>query len=800
MPSHRISAAVGLVAAALIALQISFTRLIGYKLFYHFVFLAIALSLLGLGAAGTYVAVRRKSTDVDSVMRRWLAFGAALTPVAFLALANPPLENHSELLVKLLGNDAVKYLAWCSVFMVTLNFAGGVVLTQAFKTYSGQMGRLYAFDLLGAGLGCLWSLVMMKYLSPPAAFLSASLLMVAALVPFLMDRDKTMERAVSGVTGVLALILTVGVLIGPERLRNFENFKRAPGRANLDQYAKVIKYEWNHIIRTDHVLGAYLLDGEASTPTIVWNPPQQNARVYDPTYHIIKPAPRVAIIGFGGGPQVSEARRAHASSITAIDINPTIARWVQYDDRDLNMGLFLAPNIEIITGEGRHAVRSRNQKFDAIVMHAIDTYAATAAGAYALSENFLYTKEAMVDYLRAMNPGGVMSFQRWLFNPPRENLRLFATALEAFEDLGYKDPLRHVMMLAPTANWDVLRQGKLRILGYLLISPTPFSDEQVQKTRQYLASVGWSSLYTPGGNENTPFNAYAKTTDRDAFRASYPYVIKPVTDGSPYLFQYYSPLSKNAYRVEGDWATSGIYQSSAIMLLSALGVSVALSFLLIIAPLSWASVRARQAGGASVRLGGRDAVYFACLGVGFMALEVPLTQLLALYLGHPVYGFSVVLVALLLSSGVGSLLSQKMNHARWKICAVIGVLLMLLCLVILPLVHRTIHLSDPLRFGIALILVVICGVPMGFPLALAVREIGEKNEQNVAWAWGVNGAASVIGSCLVMVVMVFLETRFALVLGAGCYALAALLSYRRDPVSRAATAPENAVAPAHSAS
>ena len=149
-----------------------------------------------------------------------------------------------------------------------------------------------------------------------------------------------------------------------------------------------------------------------------------------------------------------------------------------------------------------------------------------------------------------------------------------------------------------------------------------------------------------------------RASDREAFRRSYPYVISPVSDASPYVFQYYDPFHRSAYLLEGDWATSGIYQSSAVTLLVTLLVSIAASALFILGPLGWASWRARREPAA--RLSWRSVVFFSCLGVGFMALEVPLTQVLALYLGHPVYGFSVVLVALLISSGVGSLLSERL--------------------------------------------------------------------------------------------------------------------------------------------
>src|SRR6185436_6991631 len=126
----------------------------------------------------------------------------------------------------------------------------------------------------------------------------------------------------------------------------------------------------------------------------------------------------VAVIGVGGGRELAEALRADASSVLAVDINPTILKWVRGVDRKLNNDLFYDPRVTLRLGEGRHVVRSAGRRFDVIVIHAIDTYAAAAAGAYALTENFLYTKEAMKDYLAALNPGGVMSIQRWLFNPP----------------------------------------------------------------------------------------------------------------------------------------------------------------------------------------------------------------------------------------------------------------------------------------------------------------------------------------------------------------------------------------------
>jgi len=157
-----------------------------------------------------------------------------------------------------------------------------------------------------------------------------------------------------------------------------------------------------------------------------------------------------------------------------------------------------------------------------------------------------------------------------------------------------------------------------------------------------------------------------------------------------------------------------------------------------------------------------------------MALEVPIIQILSMYLGHPTYGFAVVLVALLLASGLGSLLVDRLDPPPWAPCALVAVLLALVTAGVFPFLHATLDLPDPARFAIGIGIVVACGVPMGMPLALGVRRLGRRSERSVAWAWGVNGAASVIGSCAVMIAMVFAGSHAALSLGALSYATAAM--------------------------
>jgi hypothetical protein len=765
-------AAAFLVSCALILIQVSFSRLIGYKLFYHFVFAAISLSLLGLGAAGTYVAVTRHIFDEERRLHRWLAALIISIPIAFLLIANPfGVSHHPPIRIKLLGADAITYLLWCSPLMVWLNFCGGVVLTTLFSRYSHRMGRLYSADLLGAGIGALLCVGLMKYGSPPVAFVGATLVVGLAFLPYhlaLANDDK--QKKIGALAALTGAVLGAVVFLGPDKLRNFENF-RAEGK---DQNTSdVIKFEWNHLIRTDHLSGWYRLDGEASTEIIAWTPRERARGVSKPAYTIAPSNPVVGIIGVGGGLQLAEARRANASHITAIDINPTILGWVQNEDRELNNDLFIDPGIEIKLGEGRHMVRSSDRKFDVLVMHAIDTYAATAAGAYALSENFLYTKEAIQDYYRSLSDQGVLTISRWLFYPPRENLRLFGTVLAALRDMGVENPLDHVTVIAPVPDFTQL--GDRRVWGYLLVSKPRLDAQRMARLRNHVRQRRWSFVYAPDQRTGTPFDELAQSRNLDEFQATYPYLISAVTDSNPYLFQFYNPLHKTSYSANQDWATVHIYQWSAIALLATLLIAVILSFLTIIAPLMWAKHRKSEFhDGERPAIGLRHAIYFTGLGIGFMAFEVPIIQIFSLYLGHPTFGFSVVLVSLLIASGLGSLLVDRFNLPPPTICAVIAVGLAVLTPSVFGIIHGTLGMSGPARFSIAIVILSAFGVLMGMPLALGVRRLGAEDARSVAWAWGINGVASVIGSCLVMIVMVFVGSHAALTAAALCYAISAV--------------------------
>lgn len=752
------------VPLALILVQVTFTRLIAYKLFYHYVFLAISLTLLGLAGAASFVSVRRRpDVPFERRLAFWLLLLAVSVPVSLQMLNLPFLiEGGGKLsVVKLRGGQGLAYLLWASPWVIWVNFCGGVLLALVFARHGASMGRIYACDLLGTGCGALLSVALMKYGSPPRAFLAAVLPALLAWYPLhrgFARGGAARRRGVFAATA--ALLLAAGFAFGPARLRSFDGGAARQGH--------LVKTEWDHLFRTDHRWGMYVLDADAATPFRIWDPSPRP--LFDPCYVLAKARPKVAIIGSGGGPQVEEARRQDASSILAIDINQSIVRWVVGADRRANNGLFVHPSVRLMQGEGRHSLRSAGGRYDVINMHAVDSYSSTASGAYALSESFLYTREAFQDYYRALAPGGAMTVVRWLFNPPRENLRLLATAEAALRAEGVTRPAGHLAVFSMSEDYAGLQE---QTWGVLLLTQEPLTPAQVGKLQAHAQARRWGVLYAPGVATSNPFDEYMRSEDRTAFAAEYPYRVDPVSDARPYFFQFYRPFHSASY-AKREQAFRGIgmldvYQASTVTLLATIVATLLLSLLIILLPL-WLRKRADSGPDLSLRIG----LLFTCLGVGFMAFEVPLVQVLSLYLGHPTYGFAVVLVALLWAAAGGSFLAYRRSPPLGRMELVVAGALLITALAMFPLVHGTIHWPAPARFGIAVALVAACGVPLGFPLALGVQALKGRGagDHAVAWAWAVNGAASVVGSCLVMAVMIFAGTQAALALGIICYLVA----------------------------
>ena len=525
-----------LVALALLNAQVTVTRLLAYRFFYHFVFFVISLSQLGLAAAGAWVYASRRLPRMNLDLLRWLLLLAA-SPLLVLAAYSwlGPRPNLS--FGKLDGPTAYGYLSLLAILLVVLNFAGGMVLTTLFTGFKEHIGRLYAADLVGASLGCLASVGLMMYAGPIRAFLMsgvAALLAALGLLILLEGKGRRPSQSLTQPRLVSAWVFLVLFLcLGLAFPGLFDPNLRFPDRAG-----RLTRSAWTHIARTDATGPAsYVIDGDAYTE-VYSGLPQGGVDPPSPSYELVSPGPDVAIIGVGAGPQLVVALERGATSVLAVDINPTIIAWSKNEDRQFNQDIFNRPEVTVQVAEGRHALRSSENDFDLIVMHAIDTWTASSQGAYSLTENFLYTSEAMRDLLSKLRPGGVVSIRRWLFWPPRESLRLFTTINDALEREGFEEPERHLIALSPEQQF---RDPELKVWGFVFFSNQPFGEEQLARLDRYVESRHWSYLYRPGESIPTPFTEFLYASDRQAFYDPYPYIVTPASDANPFFFQLASP-------------------------------------------------------------------------------------------------------------------------------------------------------------------------------------------------------------------------------------------------------------------
>lgn len=728
-----------LVSITMLSAEVTATRLLSYKFYFHFVFLVISLAQLGVAGAGAWVFAFGQRTSWRNVLT-WSLLGVAIFCVLFLfgyAWLSP---RPNMGMAKINGATAVPYLIALAVLLVSIYFCAGLAYSTLFSRHQSRFSQLYAADLLGASLGCIVSVGLMWALGPLRTFLISGLLATAAAV-LATPPERSPLRTVGRISA--AAFCGIAVLAALFNAQVFD--------PNVRYGAPISKYEWNHLARTDRLEpGHYIIDGDASTWVI---DPQSNIE-----YLIAPPNPSVAIIGVGAGPQLKAALEFAPRSVLAVDINPAIIRWSVGEDAAYNGNIFNWPQVVVKVDEGRHAIRASGQQFDVIVMHAVDTYAASSSGAYSLSESYLYTVEAFRDFYAHLSPQGLLAIRRWLFYPPRETLRLFTTIYQALLEEGVAHPEDFLIVLSPVQDF---RRPDLKEWGYLLFSRQPFTAEQLTIVDRYVAENGWSYLHRPGSRFDTPFSDFVYSADREAFYRDYPYFVRPCRDSNPFFFQFVPPFA--AWYMEAPSGGALLYSQSTDILFITLLLLIVLTLLLLALPvyLRRASFRAGWSGSSTI--------YFVCLGVGFMAVELAVIQVMTLFLGHPTYALSVVLLGILAFAGVGSLLVRRLptEKARW-VCLVVGVLALGAALGLLPLIHLLIAAPFWVRLVVTLVSLALLGIPMGMPMALGIRLLCQ-DESQVAWAWACNSGAGVVGANVCMILMVYWGMPIVLILGAGCY-------------------------------
>lgn len=783
-PRNYIS--LSLVAMSVILWEILLTRIYSVLLYYHFAFMAVSVAMLGLTLGAILVLMpgtRLVPVSPDDELG-FLAVGTGALMVLSIIVQltiPPPFQGPFAQSACLLRT----YILSALPFIPAGSFICLVLTTRQ------NVSRLYAADLLGAGAACAmipWLLT--RFGGPGAILIAAALASLAASFQF--EGVKTPRIGALLFTGSLVLFAQANAranllrvrwrhngLVPPPLYEKWNAFSRIMISPEADTpfgwgIEDALRPQFQPV--QQHFLE---IDSGAGTPLTHFDGRFEPIRYlrYDVTAfaHYLRPNGDVLVIGPGGGRDVLTAMSFHHLSVTGVEVNGAILNAVNQVFGDFTGHLDQQPGVRFIADEGRSYLQRTPDHFDIIQASLVDTVAATAAGAYAFVENGLYTTEAWQLFLSKLTPRGVLSFSRWYYGSttwPVEVARLVALGAESLRAMGIASPADHLLLIR-NRNLSPSREG----IATLLVSRSPFSEEDYAAARN-TCRVLLCEVALIKGTGDPLLSAIVNSPDPAALYASLPLDISPPTDDKPFFFfhtRFKEILRGQVLRVFG----GSSFNLPAVRILLQLLIATSLMSLILIVWPRWA-LRAQTGGeSSSSYFSWAMACYFGLIGTAFMFIEIALMQRFSLFLGHPTYGFTVILFGLLLMTGLGSwtepLIRKWGGSVHTAMLWILPPWLILMNTISPSILHQMVGEGLGMRIVVTLALIGPPAFFMGFYFPAGMTFIQQHNDPLAAWYWSVNGALSVVGSVLAMASSLAFGVRATVQAGTALYAAAVVL-------------------------
>jgi len=772
-------------------------RLFSIIQWHHFAYMMISLALLGYGVSGAFLMLLQRPLlrhFAASYLCNIALFG--VSTVACFLLAQQIPFNAEELLwdpwqtVWLLST----YLLLAVPFFFAANAIG-----LALVYYRARLSRIYAADLVGAGLGSIGILVLLFALLPVQALTVLGLLGIAAA---LIAVRELRQRSI---IAWLLLSLIAAMLLSPGSWRTLE---MSPYKG-LSQ--TLLVRDTRLIAQRSSPLG---LLSVVESPTIPLRhapglslnartePPPQLAVFSDADglsvinrysgdsltlayldqltsalpYHL-RSIRRGLILGAGGGADVLQARYHDVAQIDAVELNPQFARLLTTDYADFAGHLYALPGVTLHIAEARSFVAGSAGDYDLIQVSLLDSYAASASGQYALSENHLYTTEALGEFLQRLAADGFLSITRWIKLPPRDTLKLFATAIDALRASGVEDPGQQLILIR---GWQT---------STLLIKNGTVSATDIERLHAFCATRSFDVAWYPGitPEESNRYNRLRTAWFHDAavallgeqrerFLDDYKFNLEPSTDDRPHFFHFFKWRTLQEVLQLREWGGAALADAAYLVLVATLAQAILASLLLILLPI-WLYRRRMRPGQQRVR---HSVVvgYFLLLGLAFLFIEIAFIQKFLLFLHHPLYAIAVVLSSFLVFSGLGSawlgraaVRTKRGKQLTWAISGIV-MLGTLYLLWLGPLLDQLAALPDIARILISAVLIAPLAFCMGMPLPLGLAQLADYAPDLIPWAWAINGCASVISAVLATLLAIHLGFATVIATALALYALA----------------------------
>ena len=764
----RTGALVFLLSAAVLAYEVSLMRMLLVTGWHHFAFLVISVALLGFGGSGVVLYLFRKRIVPHG--QRWL-FGLTLAaalamPICAAAVQYIPIA--SRFLPALLAQQIAGWLGYWLILLIPF-LLGAAAIGLALMLAGARVPKIYACNLTGSAFGAVAVNGLMLWFAPPllATATGAIALAAALCAPGVRQRSR-------GIAVFCGALLLGGLAATEPTLRTdpykYHTYIRQLVRQNAAEpvaetfgpkgVASVYKSDLFHDLPflsgavAPPPISVILLDGHPAAGVLDIDRIEQAAimrQTLSATAYELAPSnPSVLLTEELGGANIWMAALHEAKYIDVVHHFPAVVDILKNELHGHGGAVLDLPMVNYHNSYPRHFIDNTRQRYDLIQLVGLETLPAGSGGMAGLGQNHLMTVEGISAALERLTPDGLLVASRGIQDPPRDNLKIMALFAEVLRQRGVDDPGAHIVIVR-----DFLAVCTL-------VKPTPWRPEQLQKVvetlrRRHLTGVWFTDIpeallnrpdWLPGpeGTDTDWYHYAARRLFSDVannFIDDWLFDIRPPTDDRPFFYDF-SKLGtiQKLREAFGDlWLTrteiAFLFVIAALVGVGTMAVILTLTPLVFVRP------------GCGLRMLAPAAGYFACLGLAYLMLEITLLAKLTRLIGDPVQAAAVTIAAFLFFSGLGSLTAQRCRLTNGFLARLIVILAMAatVCIVSLnPAIRLVGGLNDLLRAAAAVLLVAPLAFLMGFPMPAGLSRLHSGPSQLIAWAWAINGFASVLAA------------------------------------------------------
>lgn len=779
-----------MVTLATLMYEILLTRIFSVTMWYHFGFMAVSIALFGMTVGAVLVYVFPSYFTQERAMYQLalhtLLFAVSIV-VSFLTQLSIPFAPDRSIVG--LYSLTLTYVVIAVPFVFS-----GICVCLALTKFPERVSRLYAADLAGAALGCVLLIYALRITDGPTAVILVAFLASIGAVFFGFDGGRGRLLQIALLSSALLATFTAAhtVLVDKQSpllrvmwvrgqleprplYEKWNSFSRIRVWRSRNRPEKPFGWGISPTYPSDRQVSQLSMNIDAYAYTVMTSFDGDLDRLvhlkYDVTnmVHYIRHDSRVLVIGSGGGRDVLSALVFGQKSVLGVEINRDIIDAVNRVFGDFTGHLDRDPKVSFVHDEARSFVARSSDRFDIIQASLIDTWAATTAGAFVLTENSLYTLEAWKVFLDHLSPRGILTFSHWYFrDSPGGIYRLTSLASSALVQQGVRDPRGHIVIVR-----RMRQEGGRETphgVGTILVGRAPFSDRELDIIEEVADQLQFEVVLSPRFSLDSTFATLASGRNIGAFAAGFPINIAPPTDDNPFFF--HMLRLRDVFNRELLAQGANSFNMQAIFVLGALLIIVVgLAALFIIVPLILTADKS------SVRGAWPLFVFFSSIGLGFMLVEISQMQRLIVFLGHPTYGLSVVLFALLLSSGLGSYTTARVGDPTRESSASIRMLLLVCALMVFGILtpHAIVAFHGSVTFVrilIAVLMLFPLGLFMGMAFPLGMKVAHTRSASLTPWLWAINGATSVCASVLAVAIALSSGISTSFWTGVGCYVIA----------------------------